>query len=116
MLPMLGEEDFDENNLNRVTHSYFRKEPWIENEGMGYMSKQYASKTFTSFSHTMSSIINAISNAPMRVSKLNEYDYDIGMSEVYDNMGFALLYILIAEKNNAVYEVNILVVMEIKYQ
>ena len=82
MLPMPGEPVFDENHLNRIAYSYFRKEPWIENEGMGYMSEQYDSKTFTSFSHTMSAIINAVSNAGLHVVQLNEYDYDIGLSEV----------------------------------
>ena len=98
MLPLPGEDDFDENHLNRVTRSYFSKEPWIENEGMGYMSELYASKTFTSFSHTMSGIINSIGKAQMRTVHLYEYDYDVGLSDVYDNKGFPLSFILIAEK------------------
>ncbi|NSI96714.1 class I SAM-dependent methyltransferase [[Clostridium] symbiosum] len=98
MLPMPGEPEFDENHLNRIVYSYFRSEPWIENEGMGYMSKQYPSKTFTSFSHTMSGIINAISRSQMRIVSLKEYDYDVGLSEVYDKKGFPLSYILTAEK------------------
>ncbi|WP_394920479.1 class I SAM-dependent methyltransferase [uncultured Robinsoniella sp.] len=98
MLPMPGEPEFDEKHLNQITYSYFRKEPWIENEGMNYMSEPYASKTFTSFSHTMSDIINAVSNTGMRIKKLNEYDYDIGLSNVYNQKGFPLSYLLIAEK------------------
>jgi ubiquinone/menaquinone biosynthesis C-methylase UbiE len=98
MLPMPGESCFETNHLDRITHSYFRSEPWIENDGMGYMSEQYKSKTFTSFSHTMSSIINALCDSKMKVSKLNEYDYDVGLSDVYDNRGYPLSYILIAEK------------------
>lgn len=98
MLAMPGEPAFDEQNLNQVAYSYFRKEPWIENEGMGYMSESYASKTFTSFSHTMADIINAIGSAQMRVVKLNEYDYDIGLTEAYDKKGFPLSFLLIAEK------------------
>ncbi|WP_195985749.1 class I SAM-dependent methyltransferase [Clostridium sp. D33t1_170424_F3] len=98
MLPMPGEPAFDEQHLNRIAYSYFRKEPWIENEGMGYMSEQYESKTFTSFSHTMSAIINAVSGAQLSVVKLNEYDYDVGLSEAYDHKGFPLSYLLTAEK------------------
>ena len=98
MLPVPGEADFDENQLNRVTYSYFRKEPWLENDGMGYMSQQYESKTFTSYSHTMSDIINAIICSQMRITKLNEYDYDIGITDVYNGKGFPLSYILTAEK------------------
>lgn len=98
MLPMPGEPEFDEKNLNKIAYSYFRKEPWIENEGMGYMSERYSSKTFTSFSHTIADIINAISLASMRVVKLNEYDYDIGLSDIYDKKGFPLSFLLTAEK------------------
>lgn len=98
MLPMPGEPDFDGDNLNRVAYSYFRSEPWIENEGMGYMSEQYHSKTFTSFSHTMSAIVNAVCDSGMRITGLKEFDYDVGLSEVYDKKGFPLSYILTAEK------------------
>lgn len=98
MLPVPGEPGFDEAHLNKIEYSYFRKEPWIENEGMGYMSEEYASKTFTSFSHTMSAIINGVSSVNMRIVKLNEYDYDIGLTEAYDKKGFPLSYILTAER------------------
>lgn len=100
MLPMPGEPAFDEHHLNQIVYSYFRKEPWIENEGMGYMSEEYVSKTFTSFSHTISDIVNAICNAQMNIVKLNEYDYDIGLSDVYDKKGFPLSYLLSAKKRN----------------
>ena len=102
MLPIAGDREFDKANLNKVVYSYFRKEPWLENEGMGYMSEQYASKTFTSFTHTMSDIINSINNAKMRVVKLNEYDYDVGLCDAYNGMGFPLSYLLIAEKQACV--------------
>ncbi len=98
MLSMPGEPEFDGEHLNRAAYSYFRKEPWIENEGMGYMSEPYESKTFTSFSHTMSAIINAVSDSQMRIVRLKEFDYDIGLTEVYDGKGFPLSYILTAEK------------------
>ena len=97
-LPMPGEPQFDEKHLDRFVYSYFRKEPWVENEGMGYMSKSYASKTFISFTHTLSMIINGISDAGMHVTKLNEYDYDIGLSEAYDGCGLPLSYLLFAKK------------------
>lgn len=67
MLPLPNEDGFDGENLNRIAYSYFRKEPWIENSGMGYMTIQYESKIFTSFSHTLSDIINSIINAGMNI-------------------------------------------------
>lgn len=98
MLPLPGEPEFDAEHLDRMAYSYFRSEPWIENEGMGYMSLPYCSKTFTSFSHTMSDIINAVSHSQMRIMKLNEFDYDIGLTGAYDGKGFPLSYLLVAKK------------------
>ena len=101
MLPFPGEDGFDDNNMTYFKHSYFRKEPWIGNDGMGYMSREYESKTFTDFSHTFSDIINALSVNGMKTVKLNEYDYDIGNvgSDIFDKKGIPLSYILIAEKD-----------------
>jgi ubiquinone/menaquinone biosynthesis C-methylase UbiE len=100
MLAMPGEEEFDPNNIKRLVHSYFRKEPWIGKSGMGYMSGEYESKTFTDFSHTMSNIVNALSANGIIIKNLNEYDYDIGVvgSDIFDGIGIPLSYILIAEK------------------
>ena len=101
MLALPGEDRFDSENLTRLTNSYFRKEPWIGNNGMCYMSIEYESKTFTDYSHTMSDIINALSANGMKTVKLNEYDYDIGQigSDIYDGKGIPLSYILAAEKD-----------------
>lgn len=98
MLPLPGEDCFAQDDLNRLTYSYFRKEPWIENNGMGYMTTEYESKTFISFSHTMSDIINSLSVNGIKTVKLNEYDYDIGVTDVYNDRGFPLSFILISEK------------------
>jgi len=64
------------------------------------MSAPYTSKTFTSFSHTMSAIINALSTNGIKTVRLNEYDYDIGLidSDIYDGKGFPLSFTLLAEK------------------
>jgi len=101
MLMDTDDDLFDPNNLNRFVHSYFRKEPWIGNNGMCYMSVEYESKTFTDFSYTFSDVINALSMNGIKVVKLNEYDYDIGMigSSIYDGKGIPLSYILLAEKS-----------------
>ncbi len=98
MLPMPGEDAFDKNNLNQVTYSYFRNEPWIENNGMGYITPEYESKTFTSFSHTLSEIINSTISSGMIIAKLNEYNYDVGMTNVYNGKGYPLSFIMVAKK------------------
>lgn len=90
--------EFDEQNMSGIAYSYFMKEPWIENDGMGYMSEQYKSKTFTSFSHTMADIVNGMCNAKLRITGMKEFDYDIGLSDAYDGKGYPLSFILTAEK------------------
>ena len=99
MLPVPGDEGFDPENLNQFAFSYFRKDPWIDT-GMGYMSGEYVStKTFTSFSHTLSEIINGLSANGLKTVRFHEYDYDIAdLTDVYDGKGLPLSFILLAEK------------------
>jgi len=98
MIPTQGEKEFDEKVLNKLSYSYFKEDPWLENSGMNYLSPLSKSKTFTSFSHTMSDIINALINSGMGITKLDEYDYDIGLTDVYDKKGYPLSYLLMAQK------------------
>jgi ubiquinone/menaquinone biosynthesis C-methylase UbiE len=101
MLAHPGEPEFDENNLKKFDHSYFRKEPWVGNQ-MGYIAGDYENKssTFTDYSHTLGDIINALSANGMKTVKLDEYDYDVsdGNLNVYKGTGVPLSYILVAEK------------------
>jgi len=101
MLAYPSDDEYDADNQCRLVNSYFRKEPWIGNCGMSYMSVVYESKPFTDYSHTMSDIINALSANGMKTVKLNEFDYDIGQigSNVFDGKGIPLSYILVAEKS-----------------
>ena len=62
------------------------------------MSPSYESKTFTSFAHILSGIINSIINAGMTIRTLNEYSYDVALTDVYDGKGYPLSFILIAQK------------------
>lgn len=98
MLATPDEEAFDPRCINKIVYPYFRDEPWLENDGMGYMAGQYPSKTFTCFSHTISEIINSTINAGMAIKKWNEYNYDVGLTDIYDNKEYPLSYIMIAEK------------------
>ena len=98
MLPIPGEEPYDENNLNQVAYSYFRNEPWIENHGMGYMSETYESKTFTSYSHTLSAILNGAIQSGLTIKRFDEFDYDIGITGVYDGKGYPMSFLLMSQK------------------
>ncbi len=99
MLPLPGDDDFDSNNLNKLIFNYFRKEPWLENCGMEYMTPKYDSKTFTSFSHTTASIIGSLIKNGFVIRKFDEFDEDVGLTEVYNNKGYPLAFIIVADKS-----------------
>jgi len=98
MLAVPGEDAFDETVPDKMAYPYFKNDPWTEQDGMSYMSPKYKSKTFTSFSHTLSGIINSSVNAGMDIKSFDEYDYDVGLSDIFDYKGYPLSYILIAQK------------------
>ncbi|HPF87302.1 MAG TPA: class I SAM-dependent methyltransferase [Candidatus Limiplasma sp.] len=98
MLPLPGEAAFDSAFPDRVAYSYFRTEPWLETNGADYMTAHINSHTFTSFSHTMGGIVNAVIAAGLRIVSLDEYAVDIGMTDAYDGKGFPLSYTLLAAK------------------
>ena len=100
MLGASGEDNYDEDFPDKITYSYFREEPWIENDGMGYMcGKPYKSKTFCSYTHTFSHILNSIIQNSMTVVKLTEFDYDIsGSFGKLNKAGIPLSYILVSQK------------------
>jgi SAM-dependent methyltransferase len=96
-----GEENYDKSVPDKIANSYFKCEPWVEANGMSYMSdpsKEYK-RTSYSYSHTFAGIINAIIESDMQIKKLREFDYDI--SEAFSELnskGIPLSYILIAQK------------------
>ncbi len=98
MLPLPGEEAFDPDSPDRVAYSYFRTEPWLEQNSGEYMTSHKNSHTFTSFSHTMGSIVSAAAADGLRIVSLREFDFDIGMTDAYNGKGFPLSFILRADK------------------
>ena len=98
MLPMPIDSEFDENKLNTFSFSYFKNDPWIDNQGMTYMTGITESKTFTSYSHTMGSIINSMITNNIYITSLQEYDEAVsGMTTLYDSKGFPLSFIITAK-------------------
>ena len=100
MLGSPGEDGFDVSNPKRIMYTYFEK-AWKENDGMYYMTgKEYESKTFTSFTHPFSSILNGIAENGLCVRALHEHDVDIssGMFSALDGTGIPLSYVLVADK------------------
>ena len=99
MLPMPSDKEFDESNINKFAFSYFKNDPWIDNQGMTYMTGLAKSKTFTSYSHTMGSIINSMAANCMYITRLVEYDKAVsGMTELYDGKGFPLSFVMVANR------------------
>jgi SAM-dependent methyltransferase len=101
MLGAPGEDNYKENEPKNLVNSYFEKE-WIENDGIYYITKKsYQSKSFISYSHSISEIIRAICKNSMCIYNMQEFDYDISsMFEHLNNMGIPLSYILEAKKKS----------------
>jgi len=99
MLAMSDEEEFDPDDRKRLVHSYFKQEPWIESDGMGYFSdntKKHV-ETFTSYSHTLDTIIMAMITNGLQITRYKEIDVDISNSfSELNQQGFPLSYLLVA--------------------
>lgn len=101
MLAAPGEPGYDPDRPAGFVNPYFCK-VWLEDGGMPYMTGgAYASKTFTSFSHSLSSILNAAAKSGLRLRLLEEFDYDIsgGSFSALDGMGAPLSFLLVADKS-----------------
>ncbi|MCG4280976.1 class I SAM-dependent methyltransferase [Lacticaseibacillus saniviri] len=98
MLPLPGEADFKADDLSHIAYPYFKPDPFIENDGISYIAEPYKSKTLTSFAHPISAIINNIIVNGMQLTAFNEYDYDVGLTDVYDGKGYPLSFLLEANK------------------
>lgn len=99
MLSAPGEDNYNEKEPQNLVNSYFEKE-WIKNDGIQYITKKsYKSKTFTSFTHSISEIVRALCSKHMYIYNMQEFNYDISaMFEHLNNKGIPLSYILEAKK------------------
>ena len=100
MLAMPNEASFDQARPDQVVCSYFKEDPWIENDGLDYIGgTHYASKTFYSFSQPFAVIFNALYKNGLVFEKLEEFDYDISAFWPHlSGKGMPLSYILVAKK------------------
>ena len=99
MLAAEGDEPFDPDHRAECVYSYFEHE-WTGNEGMYYMTqKNYRSKTFTDFTHSMSEIISGMCSNGIVITGLQEFDHDIsGGFSALDHHGFPLSMIIRGQK------------------
>ncbi|MBH5318434.1 class I SAM-dependent methyltransferase [Paenibacillus sp. GSMTC-2017] len=79
MLNMLALEDEPEyEDPMKIAHSYYKSDPWISNSGIDYVGNTtYESQTNYSFSHTLASIINAVAQSGIHITKFEEHAHDI---------------------------------------
>jgi SAM-dependent methyltransferase len=100
MLAIEGEEGFDPLTPKKIIHSYYKDTPWIEADGMGYMTeKSGVSKPFVSFSHTFMDVINGLTQNQFMINELQEIDVDsAGMFEVLSKTGVPLTMIIRATR------------------
>lgn len=100
MLAMPSEEGYDAERPDQVVFSYFKEEPWVDNDGVDYIGETaYQSKTLYSFSHSFATILNALCTNGLALRSLRELDYDISTSWPHlDRKGMPLSYVLVAEK------------------
>jgi SAM-dependent methyltransferase len=99
-IAMEKEDEYDINNPEKIVYSYFRKEPWIENKGMDYVGNtKYKSKTFTSFSHTFSDIINAMTQNNIQIVEIKEFNQSLHDFNLLNNGKLPLSMLIIGKKN-----------------
>lgn len=99
MLSAPGEDNYRSDCPLNICNSYFDKE-WIENGGMFYITKkEYTSKTFINFTHSLSEIMSGICENGLHIIGFKEFEYDIsGLFEPINNKGVPLSYIIEAKK------------------
>jgi len=101
LFPCEGEKEFDPDNPFEPVFSYFRKEPWVETEGIDYVGgTTYQSPPSYSYTQTLADIINGVISSGIELSALHEYPHDI--SDIWSYLGegskFPLSYVLMARK------------------
>jgi len=102
MMAVEGDEGYDAGDELKIVHSYFKEEPWIDEDGLDYIGgTTYDAKTTISFPHTMSETISAIAGNGLVILELREYGQDIANSfahlEKYGKL--PLSYSLLARKD-----------------
>jgi SAM-dependent methyltransferase len=95
-----GESGYDEAQPTKVVNPYFRKEPWVETNGMGYLTGgTYASKPFTSFAFTLEDLFAALIGNGLRIEAFKEFDNDISeMFPLLDRKGLPLSMAVVGRK------------------
>ena len=100
MLAAKDEDNYQSMYPTLLVNDYFRKTPWVEVEGMGYMTKNsYHSKKFTSFSHPFTDIINGLIVNGFEIRSIEENNIDqSNMFGEINNKNIPLTFVIEAKK------------------
>ncbi len=93
---------FDPKEPYRIGSSYFRKEPWVENDGIDYIGgTTYKSKTMYCYSMTLSDVMNAIIAGGFTIREMQEFPHDKTpfMDDLAAEGLFPLSYMVVGQKS-----------------
>lgn len=99
---------FDDSDVSvppKIKHSYFREQPFIDNESLDYVGgNDYESETKYWMDHKLSDVIMACIRADLIIDDIAEYPHDVGTWEKFENHDaqLPLTYSLVAFKDNDV--------------
>jgi len=81
MMAVKEDEEYDAGNELKIVRSYFKEDPWIDDDGLDYIGgTTYDAKTTISFPHSMSETLSAIAASGLVILELREYRQDIANS------------------------------------
>jgi SAM-dependent methyltransferase len=101
MLALKTDEGYDANDEMKIVFSYFRGEPWVDEDGLDYVGgTTYASKPSYSFPHTLGETISAIAGHGLVIYEMREFPHDLsnGFQGVEKQQKLPLSYLLLARK------------------
>lgn len=101
MLALPQEEAYDAQAELKITYSYFRRDPFIDNNGLDYIGNtQYEAKTTYCFPHSFSTIFSSVLENNLTLLDFQEYPHDISANFKYlEKYGMLpISYILITQK------------------
>jgi SAM-dependent methyltransferase len=101
MLAIENEKEFDKEDPLKIVHTYFREEPWIDDEGIDYIGKTiYKSKTNYGWAYKLSDIFNSIIESGLIIREFHEYRTDISdhLAHLDSDCKAPLSYLLVAGK------------------
>lgn len=101
LLALPNEEPHDAERPLNVVYSYFKTDPFVDNNGLDYIGgTAYEAKTTYAFPHTLGEIFAALLDNGLALRHFREYDHDISNEFKYleKHRMLPLCYTLVAQK------------------